>query len=94
MSSGQAAMAWVGAGYLVSSAATFVMYGLDKSRARRGGHRISERTLHLMELLGGWPGGWIGQAYWRHKRRKFSYLLVFYAIVAVHVAAWGLWLWR
>ena len=83
--------------YGVASVATFAAYFVDKRRAVRGGgaRRIPERTLHWMELLGGWPGALAGQSCFRHKRRKTRYMMVVYAIIALHVAAWGgaWWVW-
>lgn len=80
--------------YAVMSLVTFVAYGVDKRRARLGRRRISERSLHRLELLGGWPGGLLGQRVFRHKRRKRSYMVRFWAVVALHGAVWagGLWL--
>jgi uncharacterized membrane protein YsdA (DUF1294 family) len=74
--------------YAVMSLITFTYYGLDKRRAGRGGWRIPEKTLHLLELLGGWPGALLAQSLFRHKRSKASYMLVFWLIVALHAAAW------
>ncbi len=82
---------WVVVWYAVVSAVTFAAYGLDKGRAVRGGRRVAERTLHGLELLGGWPGAIAGQAVFRHKRRKTGYMLVFLGIVALHVAGWAYW---
>lgn len=79
---------WITSIYAVVSLVTFVAYGIDKHRAKVGRWRISERTLHLLELAGGWPGAVAGQALFRHKRRKFSYMAVFVGIIALHVAAW------
>jgi uncharacterized membrane protein YsdA (DUF1294 family) len=79
---------WVLAGYGVMSAVTFACYGFDKRRAVRQGRRLRERTLHGLELLGGWPGALAGQAVFKHKRRKGAYMAVFAAIVAVHVVGW------
>lgn len=78
--------------YALASALTFVAYGIDKRRAARGRRRIAERTLHLMELAGGWPGALAGQAVFRHKRRKGRYMLVFGAIALLHVLAWAAWM--
>ena len=47
---------WVVGGYALVSIVTFVVYGFDKRRAVHGGRRVPERTLHGLELLGGWPG--------------------------------------
>jgi len=80
-------------GYLslvaVMSAISFAAYGLDKRRAVNGGRRVPERTLHLLAFLGGWPGALGGQRQFRHKTRKLTFLIVFWCIVALHVAAVG-----
>jgi uncharacterized membrane protein YsdA (DUF1294 family) len=78
--------------YFGASALTVAAYGLDKRRALRQRRRISERSLHLLELLGGWPGGLIGQMLFRHKRRKLRYMAVFWLIVLLHLAGWT-WYW-
>jgi uncharacterized membrane protein YsdA (DUF1294 family) len=76
--------------YAAMSLVTFVAYGIDKRCARLGRRRISERSLHRLELLGGWPGGLLGQRAFRHKRRKRSYMIRFWGVVALHAAAWAL----
>jgi uncharacterized membrane protein YsdA (DUF1294 family) len=80
--------------YTLMSAVAFIMYAADKRRAQRGTWRVRERTLHLLELLGGWPGAIVAQKAFRHKTRKLSYRLVFGTIVLVHLGAWGWFLWR
>jgi uncharacterized membrane protein YsdA (DUF1294 family) len=65
---------------------------IDKRRATRGHWRISEATLHGIELLGGWPGAWIAQRLFHHKRSKTPFLIVFWAIVGIHALAWAWWL--
>jgi len=82
-------MQWIFLVYLAWSAVfsviTFLAYGWDKRQARRGGRRISEKRLHQLELLGGWPGALIGQKCFRHKTVKASYRWVFFGIVALHL---------
>jgi uncharacterized membrane protein YsdA (DUF1294 family) len=75
------------------SAIAFVMYGIDKRRAVKNEPRISERTLHLLSILGGWPGAHLAQRLFRHKTLKISFRLVFWLTVAVHLAiiGWGIW---
>jgi len=80
---------WIASVYAVVSIITFAAYGIDKHKARCGQRRISECTLHLLELAGGWPGAAAGQIVFRHKRGKFTYMLVFVGVVAVHVAVWA-----
>ena len=82
---------WIASIYAVASLVTFVVYGFDKGRAIHGGRRVPERTLHGLELLGGWPGALLGQAVVHHKRRKLSYMAVVLGIVALHVALWIAW---
>ena len=78
---------------LMSVIAVVLLYW-DKRAARRGDWRVSERTLHTVELLGGWPGSWLIRRKIRHKTYKPSYRLVYAAIVLVHAglgAAWLVW---
>lgn len=56
--------------YAVMSIASFALYGLDKAAARAGSRRTPEMTLHVMALLGGWPGALFAQRVFRHKTRK------------------------
>ena len=74
------------------SAIAFAMYAADKRRAARGAWRIGEATLHLVELLGGWPGAFVAQRALRHKLQKGRYMFVFWAIAGIHVAGWAWWL--
>ncbi len=70
-----------------TSLVSFTAYGLDKRRAATGGRRIPERTLHALDLIGGWPGGWLGQRRFRHKTRKLSFQIAFWLTAAAHLAA-------
>lgn len=72
---------WLGVYALVISAITYASYTLDKQRARGGDWRISESWLHLLELLGGWPGAFLAQRRLRHKCSKRSYQVIFWLIV-------------
>lgn len=53
----------------------FAAFTLDKSRACRKRRRISERTLLLLALAGGCPGGLAAMYLFHHKTKKprFSY---------------------
>ena len=54
---------------LIINLLAFVLYGVDKSRAKRGAWRISEKTLLLVALLGGAFGALAGMLFFRHKTR-------------------------
>lgn len=75
--------------YAAMSAIAFAAYAIDKRRAVQGGRRLRERTLHLLELLGGWPGALLAQRTLRHKNAKTSYQVAFWLIVAVHLGLWA-----
>lgn len=77
--------------YAGMSLATFLAYGWDKRRARLGGSRVPEKTLHSFELLGGWPGALLGMRVFRHKTQKRSFRRVSLAIILLHLAAWCAW---
>jgi uncharacterized membrane protein YsdA (DUF1294 family) len=51
----------IAAVYGLMSLITFVVYYLDKRAARLGRPRTPEATLHVLELLGGWPGALLAQ---------------------------------
>jgi uncharacterized membrane protein YsdA (DUF1294 family)/cold shock CspA family protein len=73
---------WQGAGVMLGvSAITYGMYAHDKARAQSAGWRVPESTLHLAEVLGGWPGALLAQRHLRHKCSKTSYQVVFWTIV-------------
>lgn len=79
-------------GYIVLSLLTFYAYADDKRRARSRRWRISETTLHTLEIMGGWPGALVAQHTLRHKTKKRSYQVTFWSIVGSHYAGWLLWL--
>ena len=63
---------------------TFWLYRTDKLRAQSAGWRISEKTLHICDLLGGWPAGLLAQWKFRHKTRKPPYQITFWLTVTLH----------
>lgn len=54
---------------------TFIVYGLDKWKAKHSSWRISEATLLLLAVIGGSIGAWLGIKVWHHKtmHKKFKY---------------------
>ncbi|WP_353155188.1 DUF1294 domain-containing protein [Herminiimonas fonticola] len=76
--------------YLALSLLTFAAYAIDKSAARKGEWRINENNLHLLDFLGGWPGGWLAQRILRHKTSKPSFQRIYWVTVVLHCAcvAW------
>ncbi|MDB6078026.1 MAG: hypothetical protein JWO82_1773 [Akkermansiaceae bacterium] len=88
---------WIAAGIvLIMSIAATVATQRDKLKAEAGAWRTPESTLHLLELLGGWPGAFLAQRRYRHKTSKVSYQFTFWVIVLLYqiVAAGFLSHWR
>jgi uncharacterized membrane protein YsdA (DUF1294 family)/cold shock CspA family protein len=75
--------------YLGLSTISFLSYAIDKSKAQRGKWRTKERTLHLLALLGGWPGAALAQQYLRHKSSKKAFRNAFWFTVFVNISALG-----
>jgi len=70
--------------YLVASLVAYFAYASDKSAARQGQWRTKEDTLHLLGLIGGWPGALLAQKQLRHKNRKSSFQVLFWTTVALN----------
>ena len=54
---------------------SFVVYGIDKSRAQKGQYRISEKTLIILAAAGGSIGAWIGMWVYRHKTKHIKFYI-------------------
>ena len=72
---------------MASSGLTFLVYGWDKLMARTGGFRVSERFLHSLEVLGGWPGALLAQKCFRHKTRKSNFEDTFRMAIELHLVS-------
>jgi len=70
--------------YAVACVITFIIYAADKFAAQAKAWRTRESTLHLFELLGGWPAGLLAQRILHHKSRKRSYQVSFWIIVVLN----------
>ena len=71
---------------LVINAVAFIMYGIDKYKAKKAKWRISEATRLLLAVLGGSIGAWMGMKVWHHKtmHKKFKYGIP--AILLIQIA--------
>ena len=72
-------------GYLVFSVVSYLFYWRDKDAAGEGAQRKPEGMLHLMDMLGGWPGGLIAQKQFRHKTVKASFQSVFWVTAVANL---------
>ena len=71
---------------LAINAVAFIVYGIDKYKAKKAKWRISEATLLLLAILGGSIGAWMGMKVWHHKtmHKKFKYGIP--AILLIQIA--------
>ena len=79
----------IAAAYGLFSLLSFLAYLKDKRAAKRKAWRTPESSLHLLDLLGGWPGGIIAQQLFHHKVSKTSFQIVFWLSVALNLG--GCW---
>ena len=76
---------WVFSLYVVMSLITFFAYWKDKVAAKAGRWRTPESTLHVLALIGGWPGALLAQQWMRHKSSKRAFRNIFVATALVNV---------
>jgi uncharacterized membrane protein YsdA (DUF1294 family) len=81
---GQVDWRWAGGIGLTMTLLAYAAYAEDKRRAREKRWRISEKALHLLELLGGWPGAFLAQRRLRHKSSKRGFQVAFWLIVLAY----------
>ena len=82
---------------LVINLVTFLVFGLDKWKAKRketkeSVRRVPEKTLFLLSALGGSIGALLGMKAWRHKTKHISFRFGIPAILALQILIpLGLW---
>lgn len=65
---------------------TFIVYGADKHRARKGKWRVPEKTLFLLPLLGGSIGALLGMRVFHHKTKHWYFVWGIPAILLAQIA--------
>ena len=71
---------------LAINAVTFIVYGIDKYKAKKAQWRISEATLLLLAVLGGSIGAWMGMKVWHHKTMHMKFKYGIPAILLIQIA--------
>lgn len=64
---------------------SFLLFGLDKRRAKQSRWRIPEKTLFILALVGGTPGALAGMRLFRHKTRHRAFALGLPVILLVQL---------
>lgn len=65
---------------------TFLLYGDDKSRARRRAWRIPEKTLLVAAIIGGSVGALTGMHFFHHKTRKPAFYIGVPLIMVIQIS--------
>ena len=77
---------------LIWNLLVFMIYGIDKSKARKGAWRIPEKYLLSFAFLCGGFGAWLAGVTFHHKTRKWYFKTVwFLGIVTTIVALYLIW---
>ena len=76
--------------FLLLNLALFALMGADKRRARLGKRRVPEKTLFLLAVLGGAPGGTLGMSVFRHKTKHwyFAWGFPILALLQIGLCVW------
>lgn len=70
---------------LIINAVSFVVYGVDKYKARHQKWRIPEATLLTLAAIGGAAGALLGMVVFRHKTKHLRFVL----LVPLFVLVWA-----
>ena len=75
---------------LAVNTVTFIVYGIDKYKAKHAKWRISEAALLLLAVVGGSIGAWCGMKVWHHKtmHKKFKYGVPVIFLLQLALAVW------
>lgn len=70
---------------------TFLLYGIDKWKAKRSRWRIPESVLLGLAAIGGSVGAWLGMRVWHHKtqHKKFRYGVPAILVAQVVLLVWA-----
>ena len=71
---------------LALSLILFLRMGKDKRLAKARARRISEKSLFLLALLGGAPGGLLGMEVFRHKTKHWTFVWGFRILALLQLA--------
>lgn len=65
---------------------SFLLYGIDKWKAKADKWRVSEKTLLLTALIGGSAGALIGMQVFRHKTQHWKFRILVPVFLILHAA--------
>ena len=75
---------------IITNIAAFIMYGVDKAKAKMRAWRISEAALLIIAAVGGSIGAIAGMIVFRHKTKHLKFLIGLPLILIIQLAVWYL----
>ncbi|MBP5497035.1 MAG: DUF1294 domain-containing protein [Bacteroidales bacterium] len=78
---------------LIVNVLAFLLYGIDKWKAKRARWRIPESVLLGLAAVGGSIGAWLGMRVWHHKtqHKKFRYGVPAILVAQIVLLVWIFW---
>jgi len=74
--------------YVFMSLLTYIRYYADKQAAIEQRYRVPELSLHMLSLLGGWPGALFAQNQLRHKSKKQPFKTILWLTIIFNSCAY------
>lgn len=74
---------------LAVSLINFIVYGVDKLKAKGGAYRVPEKVLLGLSFLGGALGGILAMNLFRHKTKHWYFWVVNVLSLIIHIAVLG-----
>lgn len=72
--------------YIIWNFSVFLLYGIDKWKAKKNAWRISEKTLIFCAVSFGAVGAYFGMKKFRHKTRHTKFKILIPALAVLNVA--------
>ncbi|MDR0334183.1 MAG: DUF1294 domain-containing protein [Dysgonamonadaceae bacterium] len=72
--------------FVIINLISFSFFGIDKRLARKKKTRTSEKMLFLIAIAGGAFGTWIGMYFFRHKTKRWYFVVFIPLILLAQVA--------
>lgn len=68
------------------SVIAFIVYGIDKLKAKKNLWRVPEKVLILLAFIGGALGALIGMYTFHHKTKKLKFTVLVPLALIIHIA--------
>ena len=80
-------MKWFFVYLIIVNIITFIVFAVDKNRAKRHAWRVPEKTLFMLAVIGGSIGANFGMYLCHHKTKHWYFVIGMPAISAVQIMA-------